>query len=123
MALQPGVGLLSERNAGNDSFDHSHHDVTRIYPHIAPERFAGRHSEGLGGLDPPRSSRYYGAGIVKTSAKAVVPTFCCFAVFAWLAWQIHGAGGEFRLDKGYKVEIVVHGPDGKIIPAIGRAPR
>jgi len=31
--------------------------------------------------------------------------------------------GEFRLDKGYKVDIIVKGPDGKIIPAIGRAPK
>ena len=59
---------------------------------------------------------------MKTLAKASLPTFC-FGAFAWLAWQIHGAGGEFRLERGYKVDIVVHGPDGKIIPAIGRVPR
>jgi hypothetical protein len=60
--------------------------------------------------------------VLKTSPKALVPAVC-FAVFAYLAWQVHGVGGEFRLAKDYKVEIIVHGPDGKIIPALGRAPQ
>jgi len=60
---------------------------------------------------------------VKTSAKAAVPAVCGFAVFGYIAWQVSRAGGDFRLDREYKVEIVVHGPDGTIIPAIGRAPK
>ena len=60
---------------------------------------------------------------MKTALKSIVPTVCGFAAFAYIAWQIHGSGGEIRLARGYKVEIVVHGPDGKIIPAIGRAPQ
>jgi len=68
-------------------------------------------------------ARYDEAGIVRTSPKAIVPVACCFAAFGYIGWQIAHAGGDFRLDRGYKVEIVVHGPDGKIIPAIGQAPK
>lgn len=60
---------------------------------------------------------------MKTSAKAAIPAVCVFIAFGYIAWQVSRVGGEFRLDRGYKVEIVVHGPDGTIIPAIGRAPR
>jgi hypothetical protein len=60
---------------------------------------------------------------VKTSPKAVIPTVCLFAAFGYFAWQLRRGGGDFQLDKRYKVEIIVHGPDGRIIPAIGRAPR
>jgi hypothetical protein len=60
--------------------------------------------------------------IVKTPVQIAVPAIC-FAAFGYLAWQVHRAGGDFHLDPGYKVEIIVHGPDGEIIPAIGRAPR
>jgi hypothetical protein len=60
---------------------------------------------------------------VKSSPKAVVPAVCFLGAFGYIAWQIRTSGGDFRLDKPYKVEIIVHGPDGKIIPAVGRAPR
>jgi hypothetical protein len=60
---------------------------------------------------------------MKTPVKTLVPAACCFAAFGYIGWQIAHTGADFRLDRGYKVEIVVHGPDGTIIPAIGRAPR
>jgi hypothetical protein len=58
---------------------------------------------------------------VKASLKAFVPAFCCFAAFGYFAWKVHRGGGDFQLERGYKVEIVVHGPDGKVIPIVGRA--
>jgi hypothetical protein len=61
--------------------------------------------------------------IVKSSTKALVPAACCFVTFAYIAWQIAFATGELRLDQPFNVEIVVHGPDGKVIPAVGRAPK
>jgi hypothetical protein len=54
--------------------------------------------------------------------KAIIPSACCFIVLAYIGWRIHRSG-EFRLDQGYKVDIVVKGPDGKIIPAVGLAPK
>jgi hypothetical protein len=61
--------------------------------------------------------------IVKRSVKVLIPSVCCFAAFAYIGWRLSRGNGEFRLDKGYKVDIVVKGPDGKIIPAVGRAPQ
>jgi len=58
---------------------------------------------------------------VRRSLKAIIPSACCFAALAYIGWRLYRSGGEFRLAEGYKVEIVVKGPDGKIIPAVGRA--
>jgi hypothetical protein len=52
-----------------------------------------------------------------------VPVACCFAAFGYLGWRIARSEGDFRLDRSYRVEIVVYGSDGKIIPAIGPAPK
>lgn len=60
---------------------------------------------------------------MKRSMKAFVTPVCCFAAFGYMGWRLSHSGGELRLDKGYKVDIVVKGPDGKVIPAIGRAPK
>lgn len=60
---------------------------------------------------------------MKRSVKALIPSTCCFIALAYIGWRMSQGSGEFRLDKGYKVDIIVKGPDGKIIPAIGRAPK
>jgi hypothetical protein len=60
---------------------------------------------------------------VKCCVKAIIPSTCCFVALGYIGWHMSQGSGEFRLDKGYKVDIIAKGPDGKIIPAIGRAPK
>jgi hypothetical protein len=61
--------------------------------------------------------------IVKRSLRAIVPCACCFAALVYIGWRISCGSGELRPGKDYKVDIVVKGPDGKVIPAVGRAPK
>jgi len=64
-------------------------------------------------------------GIVRRYARVIIPTACCFTAFAYIGWHLARGGVDKDIDpeKNYKVDIVVRGPDGKIIPAIGRAPK
>ena len=55
--------------------------------------------------------------------KAAIPAALCFVSLLYCCWRVHRSRGDFDPDKGYKVEVVVHGPDGQIIPPIARAPR
>jgi len=55
--------------------------------------------------------------------KATIPSVCCLLAFVCIAWQLYRGSGDLRLDQAYKVDIVVKGPDGAVIPIIGRAPR
>ena len=61
--------------------------------------------------------------MVAGTVRASIPAACCFIAFAYITWQLSRGAGDLRLDRPYKVEIIVHGPDGKIIPIVGRAPR
>ena len=50
--------------------------------------------------------------------KAKIPAFLCFVAGLHSCWMIHGANAGRLVYNTYTVEITVHGPDGKIIPAI-----
>jgi hypothetical protein len=54
--------------------------------------------------------------------KAIVPCFLCLVVLLHCCWTIHRAQTDFLFNKKFHVEITVYGPDGNVIPAIGRAP-
>jgi hypothetical protein len=62
---------------------------------------------------------------VKRYARVMIPCACCFAAFAYIGWHLWRGGVDKDIDpeKTNNVEIIVKGPDGKIIPAIGRAPK
>ena len=55
--------------------------------------------------------------------KAAIPAACCFAAFAYFGWQLSRGSADLRLDRPYKVEIIIKGSDGKVIPIIGQAPK
>ena len=56
--------------------------------------------------------------------KAKVPAVICFVVFLYCCWMVHRSRNSyFPPDTSYKVEVIVHGPDGEIIKPIARAPQ
>lgn len=57
------------------------------------------------------------------SLKATVPVLVCCAVLLYCCWSIYRRNAGVYVTQEYNVEIVVRGPDGKIIPAVGRASR
>jgi hypothetical protein len=53
--------------------------------------------------------------------KATVPACLCLAAQLYCCWVlVRAKSGTAANDGGYKVEITVYGPDGKVIPAIRR---
>jgi hypothetical protein len=54
--------------------------------------------------------------------KAIIPCFLALVVLLHCCWMIHRIRTDFLFDKKFRVEITVYGPDGNVIPAIGRAP-
>jgi hypothetical protein len=51
--------------------------------------------------------------------KATVLAYLCLAAQLYFCWAlVRAKSGAAASDGGYKVEITVYGPDGKIIPAI-----
>ena len=56
--------------------------------------------------------------------KSGIPALICFVAFLYCCWMVYRSrNAYFPVDKSYKVEVTVHGPDGEIIKPIARAPR
>ena len=55
--------------------------------------------------------------------KATVPVLVCCGVLLYCCWSIHHRNAGVYVSQEYNVEIIVRGPDGKIIPAVRRAPQ
>jgi hypothetical protein len=56
------------------------------------------------------------------SLKATVPVLVCCGVLLYCCWNIYRRNAGVYVSQEYNVEIIVRGPDGKIIPAVRRAP-
>jgi hypothetical protein len=55
--------------------------------------------------------------------KAIVPVLVCCLLLLYCCWDISRRSAGTYISHEYKVEITVTGPDGKIIPIVGRAER
>ncbi len=55
--------------------------------------------------------------------KTIVPVLVCWALLLYCCWDIFRRNRPAYVSQEYNVEITVTGPDGKIIPIVGRAPK
>lgn len=58
--------------------------------------------------------RYHGGE--RVILRATLPALACIAGLLYCSWRVHQT--KFAAAMHYNVEIVVHGPDGKVIPAV-----